>query len=354
LTFLYELHDVIAIKNTILKAAAETVRAMDGHVHRFMGDALLAFFGGKHQDKDDSVVNAINCASVLEALMTGTIIPVLEQKYYQNPKADYLGFRIGLDYGSDEQIAWASYGFKGVSEVTPTSFYVDVAAKLQGIAGKNKSMLGNNILQDIDFPEEFTNIRTRKQTNKEGDTETIPTPYLPRSYMDSEGKIHKYKVRELNHGKYRDLLPFPTELKESQPNSSVVSCPDISFKCYICTGNTETSYRSVSRALDKNTTLKFKIHLAKSIFNTEKFPLKIKIIKTNYGIEAQLKKNRGVYEMPDIIVQKNPNHMSSFFPGESFPHIDATAYRGLHTMEATVYNSDNTIIFRDIIGVYIR
>lgn len=41
LTFIYELHEVVAIKNTILKAAAEAVRAMDGHVHRFMGDALL-------------------------------------------------------------------------------------------------------------------------------------------------------------------------------------------------------------------------------------------------------------------------------------------------------------------------
>lgn len=47
LALLYELKDVIWIKNSILKAASEIVRSLDGHVHRFMGDALLAFFGRK-------------------------------------------------------------------------------------------------------------------------------------------------------------------------------------------------------------------------------------------------------------------------------------------------------------------
>ncbi|QXE07155.1 hypothetical protein BJG93_34930 [Paraburkholderia sprentiae WSM5005] len=41
----YPLDVVQHIKHSILRAASETVRAMDGHVHRFMGDALMAFFG---------------------------------------------------------------------------------------------------------------------------------------------------------------------------------------------------------------------------------------------------------------------------------------------------------------------
>lgn len=354
LTFIYELHEVVAIKNTILKAAAEAVRAMDGHVHRFMGDALLAFFGGKTQDKDDSIINAINCASVLESLMTGTIIPVLEQKYAQNPKADYLGFRIGLDYGSDEDVLWASYGFKGVYEVTPTSFFVDVAAKLQGIAGKNKSMLGRNIMEEIDLPDDYTKIRTRTQTNKHGEIETFPLPNLPRSYTDRDGRVHTYKVRELDHAKYRDLLPFPTELKESHPNSVLVSCPGISFKCFTIDGNIWNEYPSISKMLDKNVSLKFKVVFDKEVHGAQKFPLELKLIKRNYGREAQLKGQQGVFPIAKTSVIKDNNYLTAFFRADSKVHTDSTAYRGLHTMEAIVTDASGMVIFRDIIGVYIK
>lgn len=354
LTFIYELNEVVAIKNTILKAAAETVRAMEGHVHRFMGDALLAFFGGKKEDKDDSIINAINCASVLESLMTGTIIPVLEQKYVQNPRADYLGFRIGLDYGAHDDVLWASYGFKGVYEVTPTSFFVDVAAKLQGIAGKNKSMLGRSIMEEIDLPDDYTKIRTRTQKNKNGEMETIPLPNLPKSYTDREGRIHTYKVRELDHAKYRDLLPFATELKESQPNSMVVSCPGISFKCFIVDKNTSVEYPSVSRMLNKNLNLKFKVLFDKSVHATQEFPLELKLTKRNHGAEAQLKGQRGTFPVTKTSVIKDNNYLTSFFRAEPQIHTDSTAYRGLHTMEAVVTDASGTIIFKDIIGVYIR
>ncbi|WP_159389496.1 hypothetical protein [Pseudomonas sp. S34] len=354
LTFIYELHEVVAIKNTILKAAAETVRAMDGHVHRFMGDALLAFFGGKAQDKDDSIINAINCVSVLESLMTGTIIPVLEQKYFQNPKADYLGFRIGLDYGSHDDVLWASYGFRGVYEVTPTSFFVDVAAKLQGIAGKNKSMLGRSIMEEIDLPEDYTKIRTRTQKNKNGEIETIPLPNLPKSYTDREGRVHTYKVRELDHAKYRDLLPFATELKESHPNSMVVSCPGISFKCFIADGNTLVEYPSVSRMLNKNLSLKFKVIFDKSVHASQDFPLELKLTKRNHGTEAQLKGQRGTFPITKTSVIKDNNYLTSFFRADPQIHTDSTAYRGLHTMEAVVTDAKGAVIFKDIIGVYIR
>ncbi|WP_448108840.1 nucleotide-binding domain-containing protein [Pseudomonas azerbaijanoccidentalis] len=354
LTFLYELHEVVAIKNTILKAAAEAVRAMDGHVHRFMGDALLAFFGGKSQDKDDSIVNAINCVSVLESLMTGTIIPVLEQRYAQSPKADYLGFRIGLDYGGEDDVLWASYGFRGVYEVTPTSFYVDVAAKLQSIAGKNKSMLGRSIMEEIDLPDSYTKIRTRTQTNIHGEKETVPFPNLPKTYSDREGVVHTYRVRELLHAKYRDLLPFSTELKESHPNSGVVSCSGITFKCYTVDAGTISEYPSVSRALEKMVQLKFKVHFDKDVYANQKFPLELKLTKQNHGREAQLKNQRGMFPITGKTIIRDRGFQTGFFLGDTHEHLDSTAYRGLHTMEAVVTDADRKVIFRDIIGVYIK
>ncbi|MCQ4301447.1 adenylate/guanylate cyclase domain-containing protein [Pseudomonas songnenensis] len=354
LTFIYDLHEVVAIKNTILKAAVDTVRAMDGHVHRFMGDALLAFFGGKQQSKEESIVNAINCTSVLEALMTGTIIPVLEQTYYQDPKADYLGFRIGLDYGPNDKVLWSSYGLRGVSEVTPTSFYVDVASKLQGIAGKNKAMLGDSILSEVDFPDDFTRVRSRTQINAKGECETIETPTLPRTYTDKAGKQHRYKVRELSHEKYRDLLPFGPELKQSFLTSRCVNCSGVLFKCYRSINGHLIEYPSVSSALNKKESLTFKTTLSREVYQNHNFPLELQLIKTNHGKEAQLFKNMGIYRYPKKIVFRDTNFSSPFFAGDSHTHHDSTAYRGLHTMEAIIKDADGVVIFRDFIGVFIK
>ncbi|MDT4814809.1 hypothetical protein FQZ97_478220 [compost metagenome] len=354
LTFLYDLEEVVAIKNTILKAAAESVLAMDGHVHRFMGDALLAFFGGKHVEKDDSIVNALNCASVLESIMTGTIIPVLKQKYPGSQDTDHLGFRIGLDYGSNEDVLWSSYGFRGVYEVTPTSFYVDVAAKLQSIAGKNKSMLGQSIIEEIDLPDDYTSTRIRTQTNAEGKQETIQVPTLPRTYTDRFGKAIRYKVRELNHAKYRDLLPFPPDLKEAHPNSLVVACTGVTFQCFIESEGQLIPYLSVSRPLGKHLKLRFKVTLGKEVHEAHSFPLELKLTKRNYGREAQLKEQKGVYEVSRSTVIRDHGYTSAYFRAIPFWHNDSTAYRGLHTMEAEIRDASKSVIFRDIIGVYIK
>src|SRR3569833_3943192 len=60
LSLLMPLEDVLRIKNGILKAASEMVRSFDGHVHRFMGDAVMAFFGGSETSAEDAALAAIN------------------------------------------------------------------------------------------------------------------------------------------------------------------------------------------------------------------------------------------------------------------------------------------------------
>ncbi|WP_411544538.1 hypothetical protein ACLAJG_10620 [Klebsiella pneumoniae] len=51
-----------------------------------------------------------------------------------------LGIRIGIDYGANDQVVWGMYGYQEkLEEVTATSFFVHVAAKLQQKAPKNNS-----------------------------------------------------------------------------------------------------------------------------------------------------------------------------------------------------------------------
>ncbi|MED5609481.1 hypothetical protein VV867_17425 [Pseudomonas sp. JH-2] len=346
LTLLYKLEDVIWIKNSILKAASEIVRSLDGHVHRFMGDALLAFFGRKGEKMEDSVVNAINCVSVLESLMVNTIIPVLVDEGYD---AKDLGFRIGLDFGEDGKVAWSSYGYNEVREVTATSFYVDVASKLQGMARKNNCMMGEGLLKSIDFPEAF--VRKKKVVENGQPAEV---DYLDRRYTDRDGNTLRYKVRELSKDGYRDLLPFGAELKAQFEGSSCVGHQGALFQCYVNPGNSPVEYYSASRSLPKGTALEFKLTLRGGAFGLHLFPLKVSFTKRNHGAEAQLSKSAGVFPVGDhSVLSESEVGRGQFFLGKTIKFPEYTLYRGLHTMEAMVNDRLGNVVFRDFIGVYI-
>lgn len=346
LSFRYPLKDVVWIKNSILRAASEIVRGMDGHVHRFMGDALLAFFGDKRTSSENSIINAINCSSVLESYMVNTFIPVLVEEGYE---AKDIGFRIGLDYGSDDQVLWASYGFSEVCEVTATSFYVDVASKLQSMARKNNAMFGENIIGAIDFPSEFTKKRRIKKNGVYEDVDT-----LNRSYTDRDGNIFKYKIRELNVRSYRDLLPLEHSIRASLRGSSLVSHENITFKCYVGTSDRKEEYKSVSYALSKGAQLVFKLNIGRGVYQGAVFPLTVKFEKRNYGKQAQLDSKAGVFPKgTEIVSMQSEVGRGLFFVGKSVDVIENARYRGLHTMQAVVSDARGDVLFKNIIGVYI-
>ncbi|MGL6176329.1 MAG: adenylate/guanylate cyclase domain-containing protein, partial [Vibrionaceae bacterium] len=189
LSLRYDLEMVQKIKNAILRAASETVRALDGHVHRFMGDALMAYFGGVGQDREGTSMAAISCAALLRLLMEESIRPTLQSKGV-DPKD--IGFRVGIDYGDDRDVLWSSYGYTDVSEVTATSFYVDAAAKLQSMASKDNTMLGNQLVQHIDLPEFLIKQKTERRNG-----EPVVVPYLLPNYELETGSSHNYKIHEL-------------------------------------------------------------------------------------------------------------------------------------------------------------
>ncbi|MGS4633918.1 hypothetical protein [Enterobacter roggenkampii] len=123
---------VFNIKNTIIKYAIEIIQAFDGHVHRIMGDAVMAFFRTKEHEASESLmmknaVDSINCATYLIEFMEKVITPIIEEQGADEP----VGIRVGVDYGNNDDVIWGNYGAFGAFEVTATSYNVDVAAKLQ-------------------------------------------------------------------------------------------------------------------------------------------------------------------------------------------------------------------------------
>ncbi|WP_250517893.1 adenylate/guanylate cyclase domain-containing protein [Caballeronia sp. INDeC2] len=340
----YPLDVVQHIKNSILRAASETVRAMDGHVHRFMGDALMAFFGGRGTCKESSAMAAISCAAMLQALMQESVVPALMKRGID---ARDIGFRVGLDFGDDKDVLWSSYGYTDVHEVTATSFYVDVSAKLQSMASKDAAMLGQNLMKFLDLPETLL----QQKTERRGD-EIVTVPYLRPNYEMSDGNPLNYEVRKLNFKAFAKLLPLPTELKQILV-PEVKARGGISFYASVLGGAEGFKpYPSLSECLPKHVDLSFVVRAEPLALDGLRLPLSGKFIKQNHGKEAR--ENDGLEpEVVEFEMRRTTDGFGNAKPCErTFKR--STAYRGVHSVTARIVDASGQIVFQDTIAVHIK
>jgi len=332
----YSLEEVQHIKNSILRAASEMVRAMDGHVHRFMGDALMAYFGRRGQSKESTAMAAISCATMLRTFMQQVVVPTLDSRQID---AKDLGFRIGIDFGDDKDVLWSSYGFSEVNEVTATSFFVDASAKLQSMASKDGAMLGHNLINLLDFPEVLTSQKFEQRDGRD-----IPVDFLRPNYRLSDGSPMNYVIRELNYNKFSALLPLPTELKQ-QITSDILAKDGVNFCANILNqANGKMHYPSMSQCLPKNMTIQFALTLSPRLLGQLNMPMKCKFTKQNYGCEAENQRQT----KPEIIEYPIRSIADSYFDFER-----ETAFRGVHVVTAELIDRNGKLIFRDSIGIHI-
>lgn len=326
LGLLYDLEDVFHIKNTILQFTAEIVRAFDGVVHRFMGDALLAYFGRKTIKAEDTCMSALSCAVIVQKVMQQVIVPFLERKQID---VSHLGIRIGVDFGNDNEVLWKAYGYTGVYEVTATSIYVDRASKLQSMAKKNTILIGNNLKEFLDLPEIVLEALR--------DNEDKIVPYLKPNLTDRNGTQCNYKIYQIKTDNFLDLLPIPIEGK----NRNYIFNQNVSWSASV----NDQKYSSLGKSLDKGGNIKFEINVGLDIFATEYQPLKLTLIKQNYGLEAS-QDDCGLEEEKEIFkITYTENTRTLFQRGLS--------YRGIHTLRAELRNRKDQLLFSDIIGVHI-
>ncbi len=339
----YPLEDVQHIKNSILRAASETVRAMDGHVHRLMGDALMAYFGGKNQSKESTAMAAVCCAAMLRTLMQQAVVPAMNAR---NIDAGDIGFRVGIDFGDDADVLWSSYGFLEVNEVTATSFYVDASAKLQSMASKDCAMLGKNLLHFLDLPEVLTSQKFEKR-----DGEPVPVPFLRPNYRLTDGSSQNYLIRELNYDAFASLLPLPTELKQ-QISTKIVARDGVTFRAEIFSQQSGTTYYpSMSSCLPKGVNVRFTLTANPRSLDGLRLPINGRITKQNYGREAEANTQTD----PEIIEFTFRPTLDSFRkPTACVKRIERdTAYRGIHFVTAELVDAGGRLVFKDSIGVHI-
>jgi len=294
-----------------------------------MGDAVMAFFGGKNINTFNAIIDGINCSSVINAFYQTIIIPKLGYEDTTNE-----GIRIGLDYGSKDSVHWSSYGYPGANEVTATGFNIDVASKLQNSAGKNNIMIGQKLKEHIDFPDELLSIKKVKRDGQE-----IEEPYIKPNYTDVKGNSINYKKYLLN---WKDFL-FTTnigQLERTKLTDKNISPIRVSAELYESfNGIKICDYQPSSNVNPKSKWLKFTARIP----CIPQLPATIEFKVENHGIEASKQSNFGNhYKAYNINSEKN-----------MYTHWETLSYHGFHYMIVTVKNQRG-IQFQTNFGVFIE
>lgn len=326
LGLIYSPEEVFFIKNNIIRCAIETIQAFDGHVHRIMGDAVLAFFRADGESARDSAIDAINCGTYLVEFMKELVLPNL-QLHNLN---ENVGIRVGIDYGKDQDVLWGMYGYRGASEVTATSFFVDVAAKLQQSAPRNRVMIGQSIKELLDLHMGVIEHRF----DKKGE-ERIVQKYISPNYTDENKKSINYEQYVISHKSYLKLLPKP----QDSNNAIIVSS---SIKANSSTPSTQ-SYNSCAKSIDKPYGIEFKANFRIDGMHDN---LYVKFRVENHGQAASIYQNFGNHETD---VKANRRDDGSYFAKQ----WENTSYMGLHYMYVSVWSNQGRIHAEQCYGVYV-
>jgi adenylate cyclase len=312
----YPIETAFNIKNTIIKYAIEIIQAFDGHVHRIMGDAVMAFFRTKNHEGSESLImknaiDSINCATYLIEFMEKIITPILEEQGAEEP----VGIRVGVDYGTNDDVLWGNYGAFGAYEVTATSYNVDVAAKLQHAAITNTVMIGYNLKNLLGLGSEYTSV-----IEKSGKSQTYVRP----NYKIGDSQIN-YKQYKFDHRNYFKILP--QNLRGSKYKLKI----NDSGTYYIGCSTTIEKYKDITFETSVDYLLGQKLFLIAE--------------KTNTGKDCG--EHRGVSKKKYTMTEDSPGYYTVSVP-------ESTAYHGIHHMKFKIEDSFGNVVEEEkIIGVIV-
>lgn len=321
----YSPKDVFFIKNNIIQCAIETIRAFGGHTHRIMGDAVMAFFRKKEYEDDsdlisNSSIDAINCATYIIEAIKNIIIPRIDgMNILKN--ASSLGVRIGIDLGLKKYVLWSNYGLPGINEITATSFFVDIASKLQHNASKNTIMLGDMLVSKLGLStDDYLEIKEKENEKK---------PYVIQ-VVGNDKRRFSYKQYQLKHDKYFKTLPHGSN--------------ETNIEAYLYYSDNEDMYRrkeyhSGASIIKKNNHLECDVSIVMPNSGVGEFIFRV----FNSGCEASKEKNKGDHESPVTAIYNYAN--SSY---EVKGHKEYTLYKGLHELRIDFFIENKKIDTKSI------
>ncbi|WP_417875063.1 nucleotide-binding domain-containing protein [Xanthomarina gelatinilytica] len=221
----YSLEEVRLIKDTLLTLCINVVSHFGGHVHRLQGDAAFVQFVRKDSNPSDSIINALNAASVLCQAVSEDL-----SSAFVNYGLDPIKIRVGIDYGSDEEVMWSHYGIANCNELTTTSLHTDLAAKLQHKASVNSIRIGKNLVDAIEMKEDYISTpRIIKNGEYVDDRYIIQSPDFSYRQFDFNWKkyLNSFSFYKQNGSGKLEIFDNPFTLKamvyqpEKEYNSSL-------------------------------------------------------------------------------------------------------------------------------------
>lgn len=319
--------EVFKIKNDIIRCAIETIDSFDGHVHRIMGDAVMAFFRSNRKKNDglimDHAIDALNCSVFLIEMIEKVVSPKLSSM-----GADKIGIRIGIDYGTDEDVIWGTYGYHGSHEVTATSYHVDVAAKLQQKAPKNSILVGENFVKLLGFDDRLISVMERIKAG-------IPEKqeFVKPNYLTSHGQPKNYRQYLINHGFYKKLTPIDSYSENFEITATIKKAKDAPSHDY---------YERCSRSIKKGAGISFKAKYKSVPGRSLRFLFRVE----NTGAEAQEKENSANHqEYVDAAYQGDGVYFAK--------HWEGTEYKGIHHMFVSVWSGETRIAGEERFSIFI-
>jgi class 3 adenylate cyclase len=127
-----------------------TITAYGGHVLKYVGDAILAFFVAEGDQYPPSI-NAVNCARAMIRIIREGINPILNQ--YDYPE---MSVRVGIDIGENVvvQYGWNTQTIEGRQFRWPyydiLGYTINVAAKMTTVAKPDQIVIGQMVYDLLD------------------------------------------------------------------------------------------------------------------------------------------------------------------------------------------------------------
>lgn len=151
----YDLETIYVITNTIQSAAIHTCLIFGGHIQRLQGDGVFAYFGGRMVDKTRANELAITAASFFSYFVKNDLKNIFEAEGIED-----IYTRIGIDFGDDEKVMWASFGIGSCCELTTLSLHTSLAPKMQSYAVANGIVVGQNVKDKLILKEDLFSLVT--------------------------------------------------------------------------------------------------------------------------------------------------------------------------------------------------
>jgi hypothetical protein len=293
----------------------------------------------------------LNAAAMLTVVLEHTIKPWLQEQKSDFDVRDF-GFRVGCNFGNDDEVLWGNYGFGQIGEISPTGLPVDLAAKLQSLASKNQIMMGQGLLEFFNVPKDFCKIKTIKKEGK-----TFEKEFIYPNYTKADGTDLNYIMRLLKTHKYILGLPLPLDLKHMisvniNADEKVVPNSNFKLRAEITNpdGGTE-DYISNSKIIRKESKIKATLSGENLRLGQQYKVLFYKKNHLGFNNEEMLESClQEELDSKDIAVTQN---MSLFSKKYSEFERDCK-FRGLHYIKCEVKDSSGNIVFRDYIYVPIE